>query len=120
MSGAEMESEIGKVTLSEEVVATIAGVAATECYGVLGLSTHKVADGLAELLGRENLARGVEVHVEHDRVTVALGIVIAYGVHIPEVARNVMEKVKYSVESSTGLKVERVRVHVQGIRMVAR
>ncbi|MEW6522636.1 MAG: Asp23/Gls24 family envelope stress response protein [Bacillota bacterium] len=117
MSGNEIESGIGKVILSEEVIATIAGVAATECYGIVGMSSRKVADGLAELLGRENLARGVEVNLDGDRVTIALNIVIGYGTRIPEVARNVVEKVKYTVESSTGLKVARVRVNVQGVRV---
>lgn len=117
VSGNEIESGIGKVILSEEVIATIAGVAATECYGIVGMSSRKVADGLAELLGRENLARGVEVNLDGDRVTIALNIVIGYGTRIPEVARNVVEKVKYTVESSTGLKVARVRVNVQGVRV---
>lgn len=117
MTGIERDSGMGKVALSEEVIATIAGVAATECYGIVGMASRKVSDGLAELLGRENLARGVEVSLDDAAVSITLNVVISYGTRIPEVARNVIEKVKYSIESSTGLKVCRVHVHVQGIRV---
>ncbi len=120
MSGNEIESGIGKVVLSEEVIATIAGVAATECYGIVGMAARRVSDGLAELLGRENLARGVEVTLDGDRVSIELHVVVGYGTRIPEVARNVIDKVKYTVESSTGLKVTRVHVNVQGIRVSPR
>ncbi|MHB9145413.1 MAG: Asp23/Gls24 family envelope stress response protein [Symbiobacteriia bacterium] len=113
----EMNTQMGRISLSEEVIATIAGVAATECYGVVGMASTRVKDGIAELLGRENLSRGVEVALNDDTVEVTLYIVVGYGTKISEVAHNVVDKVKYTVESTTGLKVNDVRVRVQGVKV---
>lgn len=113
----EVENEFGKITVSEEVIATIAGVAATECYGVVGMAASRLRDGLAELLGRENLSRGVGVRLDQDTVEIELFIVVGYGTRISEVAHNVVERVRYSVESLTGLKVTNVSIKVQGVKV---
>lgn len=110
---------IGKTNISEEVIATIAGIAAMECFGLVGMSSRKLKDGIAELLRKENLSRGVEVVIEDDQVTIDLYIVVAYGTKISEVAQNVQEKVKYTVENMTGLNVVSVNVNVQGVRVDA-
>jgi uncharacterized alkaline shock family protein YloU len=112
-----MENELGKVVISEELLANLAGVAAVECYGLVGMASRKLKDGIAELLGRDNLSRGVEVQVEDDRLNVDLYIIVSYGTNIPEVAVNVMEKVKYTLEKYTGLTVTGVNIHVQGVRV---
>lgn len=114
----EMETGLGKVVISEELIATLAGVAAVECYGLVGMASRKLKDGIAELLGRDNLSRGVEVNLEDDHLSVDLHIVVSYGTKIPEVAANVMEKVKYTLERLTGLKVTAVNIHVQGVRVL--
>jgi uncharacterized alkaline shock family protein YloU len=113
----EFTTDSGKITISEEVVATIAGVAATECYGIVGMASRKIKDGIAELLGRESLSRGVEVDMDGNRVSVSLYIVVGYGTQISEVARNVVEQVKYKIESSTGLEVQHVNIRVQGVKV---
>ncbi|MDP2857895.1 MAG: Asp23/Gls24 family envelope stress response protein [Bacillota bacterium] len=113
----EISNEIGRLSLSDDVIATIAGVAATECYGVVGMASRRVVDGLAELLGRENLSKGVEVVVEGDKAAITLNVIVGYGTRISEVARNIVDKVKYTVESTTGLKVAKVKVNVQGVRL---
>ncbi len=112
-----MENELGKIIISEELLANLAGVAAIECYGLVGMASRKLKDGIAELLGRDNLSRGVEVKLEDDRLTVDLYIIVSYGTKIPEVAVNVMEKVKYTLEKLTGLVVTGVNIHVQGVRV---
>jgi uncharacterized alkaline shock family protein YloU len=112
-----MDTNLGKVVISEELIATLAGVAAVECYGLVGMSSRKLKDGIAELLGRDNLSRGVEVNQEEDKVTINLHIIVSYGTKIPEVAINVMEKVKYTLEKFTGLTVTQVNIHVQGVRV---
>lgn len=117
LSGKERETSYGKLVLSDEAIATVAGVAATECYGVVGMAGKKMTDGIAELLGRENLSKGVSVHVEGDEVSIELFIIVGYGVRISEVARMVVDKVKYTVESVTGLKLKKVKVNVEGIRL---
>jgi uncharacterized alkaline shock family protein YloU len=109
----------GQTNISEEVIATIAGIAAVECFGLVGMSSRKLKDGIAELLKRENLSKGVEVLIEDNEITIDLFIVVAYGVKISEVCHNVMEKVKYTVENMTGMRVKNVNVNVQGVRVDA-
>ena len=110
-------TDSGKISISEEVVATIAGVAATECYGVVGMASRKFKDGFAELLGRESLSKGVEVDMDGNSVAVSLYIVVGYGTRISEVARNVIEQVRYKLESGTGLHVTQVNIRVQGVKV---
>lgn len=115
--GKEVVTDLGRIHLSDDVIATMAGVAATECYGIVGMAGSRLADGIAELLGRENLAKGVEVSVDEDTVEIDLHIVVGYGTRISEIARNVTEKVRYVVESYTGLRVRGVHIHVEGVKM---
>lgn len=113
----EMETKLGKVIISEELIAMLVGVAAVECHGLVGMSSRNLKDGIAELLGRDKLSRGVEVSLNGDELTVDLHIIVSYGVKIPEVAANVVAKVKAAVEKQTGLTVAQVNVHVQGVRI---
>ena len=117
LTGKESETGLGRLVLSEEAIATIAGAAATECYGVVGMAGRKMTDGISELLGKENLSRGVSVSIEGEDVYVDLVIVVGYGVRISEVARMVVDKVRYTLENATGLKVRKVTVNVQGVRV---
>jgi uncharacterized alkaline shock family protein YloU len=117
LTGKESETGLGRLVLSEEAIATIAGAAATECYGVVGMAGRKMTDGISELLGKENLSRGVSVAIEGEEVYVDLVIIVGYGVRISEVARMVVDKVRYTLENVTGLKVKKVTVNVQGVRV---
>lgn len=83
------------------------------------MASTRIKDGIAEMLGRENLSRGVEVDLHEDSVDVTLYVVVGYGTKISEVAHNIIDKVKYTVESTTGLKVTDVRVRVQGVKVNA-
>ena len=82
LTGKEVETGLGRLVLSEEAIATIAGAAATECYGVVGMAGRKMTDGIAELLGKENLSKGVSVSIEGDEVYIDLAVVVGYGVRI--------------------------------------
>lgn len=115
--GKEILTEIGRINLSEDVIATMAGVATTECYGIVGMAGSRLKDGIAELLGRENLARGVQVTLDEDSVEIDLHIVVGYGTRISEIARNVTTQVRYVIESFTGLQVRGVHIHVEGVKM---
>jgi len=112
----ESRTELGTIAIGHEVVATLAGAAAMEGYGLVGMASRRITDGFVELLGRENWGRGVEVKLDKDKAYITLHIIVSYGVRISEVARNVMERVKYAVEEITGLKVARVNVYVQGVQ----
>ncbi|MGI6343658.1 MAG: Asp23/Gls24 family envelope stress response protein [Bacillota bacterium] len=110
-------TDLGQIVISEETVATIAGAAALECYGLVGMCSRSVKDNFVELLGRENLARGVQVSGDAQQVIIDLCIIVSYGTKISEVAQNVMDTVKYTVENLIGLKVEQVNVNVRGVRV---
>jgi len=116
--GKLMETKLGKVDISEEVIATVAGAAAIECYGLVGMASRKISDGVSGLLKRENLSKGVVVTFQEDTVVIDLNIIVGYGVRISEVAANVMDRVRYTVETMTGLKVAEVNVNVQGVRFL--
>lgn len=116
--GKEIHNEFGVIDLAEDVIASIAGTAAIECYGLVGMSSRNNVDRVAELLGRENLSRGVVVTIQDNEVTIDLYIIVGYGIKISEVASNVMERVRYTVENLTGLSVKQVNVNVQGVRII--
>lgn len=108
-------NSLGSIRIADEVVEIIAGLAASEIEGVVGMSGGLVGD-LAHMLGRnKNLSKGVKVEVGEHEVAVDLFIVVEYSVSIPEVALNVQEAVKEAIESMTGLKVVEANVHVQGV-----
>lgn len=108
------ENSLGSIRIADEVVEVIAGLAASEVEGVVGMSGGLVGD-LANMLARnKNLSKGVKVEVGEHEVAVDLFIVMEYGVSIPEVALSVQEAVKEAIETMTGLKVVETNVHVQG------
>ena len=106
----------GKVTFANDVIAVIAGLAATEVEGVAGMSGSIMGD-LAEILGKKNLTKGVKVEVGTEEAAIDLYVIIDYGVKIHNVCEAVQEAVKTSVENMTGLKVVEVNVYIQGINM---
>ncbi|AKX94309.1 alkaline-shock protein [Moorella thermoacetica] len=110
----EAKTDLGTIKIANEVVAIIAGLAATEIEGVAGMSGG-IAGGITELLGRKNLAKGVKVEVGEKEAAVDLYIVVNFGVRIPDVAIKVQENVKKAIEGMTGLQVVEVNVHVQGV-----
>ncbi|WP_282941730.1 Asp23/Gls24 family envelope stress response protein [Paenibacillus sp. RC67] len=115
----ELATEYGKVYITEEVIAVLAGSAALDCYGLVGMaSRNQFKDGIAELLRRDNLSRGVEVRKDaQGALTIDLYIVVSYGTKISVVAHNVQTKVKYVLSEVVGLAVESVNIYVQGVRV---
>jgi uncharacterized alkaline shock family protein YloU len=118
--GKEVITSLGRLYVSEDVIATMAGVACTECYGIVGMASSRLQDGLADLLGRESLSKGVQVLLEGDSCEILLYIVVGYGTKISEIAKNVSDKVRYVVETQTGLNVRAVHIRVQGVKLTAR
>lgn len=109
---------LGTIDVSSEAIAMVAGITALECFGVVGMSSRSVQDGISELLYRkENLTKGIEVRIDGDQVIIDLYVVVEYGTKINEVAHNVIENVRYAVEDKLGLNVSRVNVNVMGVRI---
>ena len=106
--------ELGNIHISEEVLAAISAAAALEVDGVSSLAANLGSD-IAELLGKKNLAKGVRVRMEDDKVVVELSVLMTYGHTIPEMCKAVQEGVKNAVESMTGLEVSAVNVNVGGV-----
>ena len=113
----EIEEEIvdeGSIKIADEVVGIITGLAATEIDGVAGMSGG-LAGGIADMLGRKSLSKGVKVEVSDDTASVDVYVIINYGNSIPDVAWKIQDNVKQAIEGMTGLKVKAVNVHVQGV-----
>ncbi len=108
---------LGWVEISPSAIATLASVATLQSYGVVGMAASNIADGISELLKLEEVNKGVRVEINEDGIKIDLYIIVAYGVRIPEVAHNVMERVKWSLERTTGLNVKEINVNVWGIRV---
>jgi len=106
----------GSIKIADEVVGIIAGLAATDIKGVAGMSGG-LAGGIAEILGKKNLSKGVKAEVGEKEAAVDLHIIIEYGARIPDVAWQIQEKVKNAIETMTGLTVVEVNIHVQGVNI---
>lgn len=110
--------KIGEATISSEAVAQLAGSVALECFGIVGMAAISKKDGLMRLITRESLSRGVEIDVEEDEITVTFHVIVAYGVSIMAVTQNLVENVKYKLESFTGMKVKHVEIYVEGVKPI--
>lgn len=111
----EIKTENEGIQISNDVVAVIAGVAVSEVPGVAGMAGG-FAGGITEVLsGKKNLAKGIKVEVTGSEAKIDVNIIVEYGSRIPDVAFEIQNRVKKAVESMTGLKVEEVNVHVQGV-----
>lgn len=110
------EFQHGQIKMADEVVAIIAALAATEVKGVKAMSGG-IVDGIAEVLRRKNLTKGVKVEVGEKEAAVDLNIIVEYGAKIPEVALAIQDSVSKSIESMTGLKVVEVNINVLGVSL---
>ena len=111
------ELNMGEVQIADEVVAIIAGLAATEVEGVASMAGN-ITNELVGKLGMKNLSRGVKVAVQENEVTVELSLNMSYGYSIPKTSAKVQEKVKSAIESMTGLSVVEVNIHIAGVDMM--
>lgn len=105
---------IGKVQIADEVVAIIAGLAATEVEGVSSLNGHITSD-LVQRLGKKNLSKGVRIEVTEGVVRVDLSLCLKYGYSIPETSAKVQEKVKSAIENMTGMDVSDINISIAGV-----
>jgi len=112
-----IKNEFGAIKISNDTLANLAGHVATSCYGVVGMAVRTGKDGIAKLLKRETMRKGIKIKVVENEVTVDIYIMVEYGVNIGIIAESIKTSVKYQLELATGLLVEAVNVHVEGIRM---
>jgi len=109
-------TDTGTIKIADEVVAIIAGLAASEVKGVASMSGG-IVGGIAEFVGKKSPSKGVKVEVGEKEAAIDLHVIVEFGVRIPEVAHDIQQNVKKAIESMTGLSVVEVNVHIQGVAL---
>ena len=114
-----IKQQLGKVSISSDVVAQYAGSTAVECFGIVGMAAVSMKDGLVKLLKGDSLTRGIKVEIDSDnRIEVDFHVIVSYGVSISTVADNLIENVKYKVSEFTGLEIKKINIYVEGVRVI--
>jgi len=109
-------TSLGSIHVSPQAIATITFHAALQSYGVVGLASKNLVDGLANTLVNDP-HRGIEVRYDDTHIEIDIYIVVEYGTRIKSVAASVANTVRYQVEKAIGLPVDEINVHVQGLRI---
>lgn len=111
------KQQLGTINISPNTIAMVAGIATMQCFGVVGMASRNLQDGISDLLtGKDNLTKGIQVAIDEDQVFLDLYIIVEYGIRIQEVARNVMENVRYAIDNQLGLNKLNINVIVQSVR----
>ncbi len=119
MKGTSMNTQLGNILIDNEVIAQYAGSVAVECFGIVGMATVNMKDGIVKLLKKDNITHGIAVSVGlDDRLTLDFHVIVSYGVSIMTVADNLIDSVKYKVEEFTGLKIAKINIYVEGVRVI--
>jgi len=113
-----MNTQLGEITIDNDVLEKYAGASAVECFGVVGMASVNMKDGIVKLLKRDNLSHGVNVTLEDNKITIDLHIIVSYGVSISAVADNLISNVKYNVEEFSGLEVQKINIFVEEVRVI--
>ena len=113
----KINSDLGDVVVSNEVIASIAGAVAAKCYGVVGMASKSKKDGIVRLLKKENMSKGIRVTTEENGIVIDMNIIVEYGVNIHAICDSIIHNVSYQLEHHAGLKVCRVNVQVESVRV---
>lgn len=113
------ERPLGAVHIANDVLADLAGYAALESYGVVGMASPTMADGVAKLLPKQKLRKGVTITSTDDGVEVDLYVVIEHGTKLTEVSHSLANRVRYTLTETADVAVSRVDVHVMDVKVRA-
>ncbi|MCL1996728.1 MAG: Asp23/Gls24 family envelope stress response protein [Defluviitaleaceae bacterium] len=113
----QIVNEYGTIKIDREVVARVAGLAAMDCYGVVGMGAKSVKDGLVHLLKRESFTKGIHVSMVSNTTVIDIHIIVEYGTNIVAIAETLIKNVSYKVKEFVGLDVDQVVIYVVGIRL---
>lgn len=111
------EKDRGDIHIANDVLAEIAGFAALECYGIVGMASPTLRDGVAQALTRDKLRKGVSITPEDGSVRVDLYVIIEHGTNLTEVSHSLANRVRYTLTSQADIDVADVQVHVQGVKV---
>jgi uncharacterized alkaline shock family protein YloU len=107
---------LGRVTISPRAIASIAYQAARQSYGVVGLTSKNLMEGITQVIVKDP-THGIEVKYDGVKISIDIYVIIEYGTRITQVATSVSNTVKFNVEKALGMPVEQVNVHVRGLRV---
>ena len=113
-----MDTHLGSIQISNEVIAQYAGTVATECFGIVGMASVNVKDGLVRILKKESVNHGIVVNANNTKLSLEFHVIVAYGVSILAVTDNLISNVKYKLEEFTGLEVEKIDIYIEGVRVI--
>ena len=113
-----MNNSLGSIVIDNNVIATYAGSVAVECFGIVGMASVNMKDGLVSLLKKEHLDKGINVRVAENRISLDFHVIVSYGISIQAVSNNLVENVRYKLEAFTGMTVERINIFVEGVRVI--
>ena len=101
MKVSSMDTHMGNISIDQEVIAQFAGTVAMECFGVVGMASMSVKDGLVKLLKKDSMTRGIQVLLNNNKLTL-----------------NLIDSVKYKVEEFTGIEIEKINIFVEGVKVI--
>ena len=113
-----MNTHLGNIVIDPEVIAQYAGSVAVECFGIVGMASVNVKDGLVKLLMKDSITHGISVNIVNNKLILDFHVIVAYGVSIVTVCDNLLSNVKYKVENITGLEIEKINIFVEGVRVI--
>lgn len=113
-----MNTHMGNIYIDPEVIAQYAGSVAVECFGIVGMASVNMKDGLVKLLMKESITHGISVNIVNNKLILHFHVIVAYGVSIITVCDNLINNVKYKVENFTGLEIETINIFVEGVRVI--
>ena len=113
-----IKTQVGNVSIDTEVIAQYAGSVAVECFGIVGMASVNVTDGIVKLLKKEKITHGINVTLKNNQLTLDFHVIVAYGVSVVTLTENLRSNVKYKVEEYTGLTVEKINVYIEGVRVI--
>lgn len=111
-------NELGDITVTRELVETLAGLATLDCYGLVGMVPQNIQTGISNILGMDSIRKGVQVSSNEKGLVIDVYVIVGYGIKITEVAANVMQKVTYVLENNAELPVDKVNVNVKGVKVL--
>ena len=107
---------LGTIKVSDNAIANLTGSVVSECYGVVGVTSKNIKDGINDLLKKENISKGIIVKNKKNNLEIDIYIIVSYGVKISEVASEVQKRVKYTVEKTLNVDVDIINVYVEGVK----
>lgn len=118
MKGTSVSTQMGNIVIDKEVIAQYAGSVAVECFGIVGMASVNMKDGFVKLLKKDSITHGISVKIEDGRLKLDFHVIVSYGVSILTVTENLISSVQYKVEAFTGLKIQKINIYVEGVRVI--